>query len=75
MRDIETLKNEYNAPIEYDAVNRGYFSAESGLGAERSAHERRCFEHVHAQHAARLRFSALTGQGQGECGDGECAGQ
>ena len=25
MRDIETLKNEYNAPIEYDAVNRGYF--------------------------------------------------
>ena len=25
MRDIETLKNEYNAPIEYDPVNRGYF--------------------------------------------------
>ena len=25
MRDIETLKNEYNAPIEYDAANRGYF--------------------------------------------------
>ena len=25
MRDIETLKTEYNAPIEYDPVNRGYF--------------------------------------------------
>lgn len=25
MRDIETLKSEYNAPVEYDAVNRGYF--------------------------------------------------
>ena len=25
MRDIETLKNEYKAPIEYDPVNRGYF--------------------------------------------------
>ncbi len=25
MRDIETLKSEYNAPIEYDAANRGYF--------------------------------------------------
>jgi predicted DNA-binding transcriptional regulator YafY len=25
MRDIETLQNDYNAPIEYDAVNRGYY--------------------------------------------------
>ena len=25
MRDIETLKNEYKAPIEYDSGNRGYF--------------------------------------------------
>ena len=25
MRDIETLKNDYGAPIEYDAANRGYF--------------------------------------------------
>ena len=30
MRDIETLKNEYNAPIEYDAVNRGYFLLNPG---------------------------------------------
>lgn len=25
MRDIETLQNEYNAPIAYDAANRGYY--------------------------------------------------
>lgn len=25
MRDIETLKNDYGAPIEYDPSNRGYF--------------------------------------------------
>ena len=25
MRAIEPLKSEYNAPIEYDAANRGYF--------------------------------------------------
>ncbi|MCQ2352265.1 MAG: WYL domain-containing protein [Victivallaceae bacterium] len=25
MRDIETLQRDYNAPIEYDAVQRGYF--------------------------------------------------
>jgi predicted DNA-binding transcriptional regulator YafY len=25
MRDIETLKNEYKAPIEYDSANRGFF--------------------------------------------------
>ena len=30
MRDIETLKNEYNAPIEYDPVNRGYFLVNPG---------------------------------------------
>ena len=30
MRDIETLKNEYNAPIEYDAANRGYFLLNPG---------------------------------------------
>ena len=30
MRYIETLKNEYNAPIEYDPVNRGYFLVNPG---------------------------------------------
>ena len=30
MRDIETLKTEYNAPIEYDATNRGYFLLNPG---------------------------------------------
>ncbi len=30
MRDIETLKNEYGAPIEYDAANRGYFLLNPG---------------------------------------------
>ena len=30
MRDIETLKNDYGAPIEYDPSNRGYFLLNPG---------------------------------------------